>query len=77
MKFDLNSGTMGNGVVVWNSAREIHGDYEKVAHIDQNREIKYCIENLPVEVIAYVEGIAKGPNFSVSASQPDMKVFKE
>jgi hypothetical protein len=76
-KFDLGSGTMGNGVVIWNRAKEVHGDYENVAHIDQNRKIKYYIKNPPKEVITYVENIAKGKNFSASASQSHMKVFKE
>lgn len=76
-KFDLGSGTMGNGVVVWNRAKEVHGDYEKVAHIDSNRKVTYYIKKPPKEVTKYVEGIAKGKNFGASTSQPDMKVFKE
>jgi len=76
-KFDLGSGTMGNGVVVWNRAKEVHGDYEKVAHIDQNRKIKFYIKNPPKQVKDYVEKIAKGKNFASTASQPDWKVFKE
>ena len=76
-KFDLGSGTMGNGVVVWNRAKEVHGDYEKVAHIDRNRKIKYYIKNPPKQVKDYAEKIAKGKNFAGSTSQPHMKVFKE
>lgn len=76
-KFDLGSGTMGNGVVVWNRAKEVHGDYEKVAHIDRNRKVTYYIKNPPKQVKDYVEKIAKGKNFAASTSQPDMKVFKE
>jgi len=76
-KFDLGSGTMGNGVVIWNRAKEVHGDYEKVAHIDQNRKVKYYIKNPPKQVKDYVEKIAKGKNFAASTSQPHMKVFKE
>lgn len=76
-KFDLGAGTMGNGMVVWNRAKEVHGDYEKVAHIDQNRKIKYYIKKVPKEVKDYVEEIAKGKNPSASTSQPHMKVFKE
>lgn len=76
-KFDLGSGTMGNGVVIWNRAKEVHGDYEKVAHIDQNRKIKYYIKNPPKQVKDYAEKIAKGKNFASTSSQPHMKVFKE
>jgi hypothetical protein len=76
-KFDLGSGTMGNGVVIWNRAKEIHGDYEKIAHIDRNRKIKYYMKNPPKEVKDYVEKIAKGKNFASSATQSHMKVFNE
>ena len=61
-KFDLGSGTLGNGISVWNRAKEVHGDYEKIAHIDRNRKITYYIKNPPREVKKYVEGIAKGKN---------------
>ena len=76
-KFDLGSGTMGNGVVVWNRAKEVSGDYEKIAHIDSNRKVTYYIKNPPKQVKDYVEKIAKGKNFAASATQPNMKVFKE
>ena len=76
-KFDLGSGTMGYGVVIWNRAKEVHGDYEKIAHIDRNRKIKYYIKNPPKQVKDYVEKIAKGKNFAATTSQPHMKVFKE
>src|SRR5210317_769555 len=76
-KFDLGSGSLGNGIVVWNRAKEVHGDYEKVAHIDRNRKVKYYIKNPPKQVKDYVEKIAKGKNPSISISQPDMKTFNE
>lgn len=76
-KFDLGSGTMGNGVTIWNRAKEVHGDYEKIAHINPDRKITYYIKNPPKQVIDYVEKIAKGKNFASSTSQPHMKVFKE
>lgn len=75
-KFDLGSGHMGNGISVWNRAKEVHGDYEKIAHIDTNRKIKYYIKNPPKEVKDYVEKIAKGKNPNISATQ-SQKVFKE
>ena len=76
-KFDLGSGSMGNGVTIWNRAREVHGDYEKIAHIDRNRKITYYIKNPPKEVVQYAEKIAKGNNFAMSQTQPHMKVFNE
>jgi hypothetical protein len=75
-KFDLGSGHMGNGISVWNRAKEVHGDYEKIAHIDRNRKIKYYIKNPPKQVKDYVESIAKGKNPNISATQ-SQKVFNE
>lgn len=75
-KFDLGSGHLGNGISVWNRAKEVHGDYEKIAHIDPDRKIKYYIKNPPKQVKDYVEKIAKGPNPKASVSQSH-KVFKE
>ena len=75
-EFKLGHGTFGNGIIVWNSAKEVSGDYEKVAHINTSREITYYIKNLPVKIITHIEGIANGPNPSVSTSQPEQKVFR-
>lgn len=75
-KFDLGSGHMGNGITVWNRAKEVHGDYETIAHIDANRKISWRIKNPPKKVKDYVEGIAKGKNPNVSTTQ-SQKVFKE
>ena len=75
-KFDLGSGHMGNGISVWNKAKEVHGDYEKIAHIDANRKIKYYLNKPPKDVVDYVEKIAKGKNPNISATQ-SQKVFRE
>lgn len=76
-KFDLGWGHLGNGISVWNRAKEERGDYQKVAHIDSKRNIKYYITNLPTDIKKQIEKIAKGKNPSVSTSQPDIKVFDE
>ena len=73
-KFDLGSGHLGNGITIWNRAREVHGDYEKIAHIDRNRKITWLIKNPPQNVVDYVEKITK-TNFSASETQPYHKVF--
>ena len=75
-KFELGHGSLGNGITVWNSAKEVNGDYEGIAHINRDRKIEYWVENLPAEVIAYVEDIANNSNPSVSTSQPEQKVFR-
>lgn len=74
-KFDLGAGHLGNGITVWNRAREVHGDYEKIAHIDSNRKVSWYIDNPPREVVDYVQAIVDGNNPSVSISQPYKKVF--
>lgn len=76
-KFDLGSGHMGYGITIWNRAKEVHGDYETVAHIDDKRKIKWYIKNPTKEVRQYVEKLAKGKNPSISASQRNKKVFRE
>jgi hypothetical protein len=76
-KFDLGAGHLGNGITVWNRAKEVGGDYEKIAHIASNRKITWYLKNPPKEVIDYVEKIAKGKNPSVSTTQKDQKVFDE
>ena len=74
MKFDLGSGHLGNGITVWNRAKEEHGDYQKIAHIDAHRKITWYIKNPPKEVVEYVQQCTK-EDPSVSTSQPDQKVF--
>ena len=75
-KFDLGSGHLGHGISVYNKAKEVHGDYEKIAHIDDKRKVKWYIKNPTKEVKAYVDKIVKGKNPSISATQ-SQKVFRE
>jgi hypothetical protein len=74
-RFDLMSGHLGNGITVFNKAREIHGDYERIAHIDPSRKVSWYIDNPPREVVDYVQDIVDGPNMGVSVTQPYNKVF--
>jgi len=74
--YDLGCGHMGNGLVIWNRAREVHGDYERVAHINAFRIINFHIDNLTKEVVNYVKRQTV-TNPSVSVSQPEKKVFYE
>ena len=76
-KFDLGAGHLGNGVSVWNRAKEVSGDYEKIAHIDSNRKVTWYITDATPEVKKYVNDIATGPNEPISTSQPDQKVFNK
>jgi len=74
-KFDLGAGHLGNGITVWNRAKEVHGDYERVAHIDRDRTVSWWVKNPPADVLSYVEGIANGSNMGVSETQPEQMVF--
>ena len=76
-QFDIGFGHLGNGITVWNRAKEVHGDYEKIAHIGCNRSITWYLKNLPNEVVTEVKAVANGNNFSISTSQDHMKVFND
>ena len=75
-EYKLGCGHLGNGITVWNRAKEVSGDYEKVAHIDADRQVTWYIKNPPGHVSKYVFEIAEGPNPSVSESQQEKKVFR-
>jgi hypothetical protein len=74
--FDLGSACMGNGLSIYNRAKEVSGDYEKIAHIDPDRKVTWYIKNPPHEVVSYVSKEAQSDP-SISASQPDQKVFNK
>lgn len=48
--YDLGFGYLGNGLTVWNRAKEIGGDYPTIAHISLEGEVTYYEENLPQSV---------------------------
>ena len=48
--YDLGFGYLGNGLTVWNRAKEIGGDYPTIAHISPEGEVTYYEENLPQSV---------------------------
>lgn len=73
-KFDLGCGHLGNGLTVWNRAREVHGDYQKIAHISVYREVTWYIKNPPPHVVEYVLE-ASMSDMGVSETQPEQKVF--
>ncbi len=48
--YDLMFASLGNGLTVVNRAREVKGDYEKLAHISEQGKITIYKNNLPAEV---------------------------
>lgn len=48
--YDLGFGYLGNGLTVWNRAKEIGGDYPTIAHISPEGEVTYYEESLPQSV---------------------------
>lgn len=68
MKEKLGFGHMGNGVVVWDSGREVNHDYPKVAHISYDRTVNYY-ENISSEAKAKIENFARYDNMSISVTQ--------
>ena len=57
--YDIGMGYLGNGLTVWNRAVEEHGDYQTIAHISNEGEIKYYVDGLPDDVVARIEKAAK------------------
>ena len=58
-KFDIGMGYLGSGLTVWNRAVEENGDYQTIAHINDEGEIRYYVDNLPDDVAAQVEQAAE------------------
>ena len=74
-KYDIGFGSLGNGLSVYNRAKEEHGDYQKVAHINRWRGITWYLKDLPTDIKEQIIKVAKGPNMAASQSQPRMLVF--
>lgn len=75
LKRDLIYTSRGNGIGVSNRDKEKDGDYERVAHINANREVTYY-EDLHPEDMADIKDYALTANPTVSFTQPQT-VFKE
>ena len=73
-EYDLGYAHMGNGLTVWNSLEEEHGDYKTIAHIAPDRTVTFYVDNLPEDVRARIEHIAATSEAKISATQ-DASVF--
>ena len=51
-------GYLGNGLTVWNRAVEENGDYQTIAHISDEGEIRYYVDGLPADVVVRIEQTA-------------------
>ena len=56
--FDIGMGYLGNGLTVWNRAVEENGDYQTIAHISSEGEIRYYVDGLPDDVVVRIEQAA-------------------
>jgi len=56
--FDIGMGYLGNGLTVWNRAVEENGDYQTIAHISDEGEIRYYVDGLPDDVVSRIEQAA-------------------
>ena len=72
-EYELMFGHLGNGITVWNTKQEKHGDYVTVAHISATREVKFY-EELPKHLKQKIIDCAKNDNPTVSTTQ-DQPVF--
>ena len=59
VSYDIGMGYLGNGLTVWNRAVEEHGDYQTIAHISNEGEVKYYVGGLPENVVVKIELAAK------------------
>jgi hypothetical protein len=75
IKYDLMFGCLGNGLTVFNRAVEINGDYQKIAHINNNRQVRYYAQELPKDIERQIESEACTCDGAISASQPERKIF--
>lgn len=50
--FELMFGYTGNGCVVYNKAEEEHGDYKKLAYIDETGSITWYVSILSIPGMA-------------------------
>lgn len=57
--YRLGFGYLGNGLTVWNRAKEVNHDYQTVAHIFSSGEITYYKQDLPQSVRAHIEQVAQ------------------
>lgn len=53
--YQLGYGLLGNGVTVWNRLVEEYGDYQTIAHISPEGEIKFYQDDLPDAVSKRIE----------------------
>ncbi len=73
-QYDIGYGFMGNGLTVWNRLEEVHGDYKTIAHIDDERNIRFWDDELPEIIKERIREIAATVETNISASQ-DIPVF--
>lgn len=52
--YDLSIGHFGNGETIYNLAREVRGDYEKIAHVAEDGTLTYYKKHLPDAVKAFL-----------------------
>ena len=72
-KYDLLFTNAGGFTVVSNRAQEKNGDYKKIAHLSD--PIKYFEKNLPSEVIAKIEAMAKSEKKQAPAKTTELTPF--
>ena len=76
--YDIGMGYLGNGLTAWNRAVEEHDDYQTIAHISNEGEIKYYVDGLPDDVVARIEQAAeqKRQNHLFSAAYAEYSNIK-
>ena len=73
-EYDLGFASLGNGLSVFNRSKIEAGDYQTVAHISPQRDVKFYVD-LPAIEADQVRFQAIMSDPSASTTQPHMKVF--
>lgn len=75
MKENLMFCHLGNGITVCDQNKEVNGDYQKVAHINSDRNVRYYVR-VTEEASIEIERYAKSENPNISVTQ-EGKVFND
>lgn len=74
---ELHFGHLGNGVTVYDVNNEKNGDYETVAHIRQDRSVKFYTNQLTTSETNRILNFASFDNMTISATQSGLALSEK
>ena len=76
MKEELSFGSLGNGVTVWDTKRQKHGDSLIVAHISRELKVEFHTNDLSGQAKKAIRRFAKKSNVRMSVTQPEFVMLQ-